>query len=92
MKLPHTKLTKELNRHGYYNTKQAVSATWNNNQRERSQIAQIDKGYFICLPSVPHFQSVAYAVEQSYTTGRKNLCCRTRTSPTQSIRTHICSI
>jgi hypothetical protein len=63
MKLPHTKLTKELNRHEYYSTEQAVFATRNNNQRERSQIVQIDKGYLLRLPSIPHLQSVAYALE-----------------------------
>ena len=63
MKLPRNNLTKRSSTATNI-IAQAVFATQNNHQRERSQIVQIDTGYLLRLPSVSHFQSVAYALEQ----------------------------
>ena len=64
MKLPRNNLTKRSSTATNI-IAQAVFATQNNHQRERSQIVQIDKRHIIRLSSVPHFQSIAYAVEQA---------------------------
>ena len=63
MKLPRNNLTKRSSTATNI-IAQAVFATRNNHQRERRQIVQIDSGYLLRLPSVSHFQSVAYALEQ----------------------------